>query len=314
MSEEWGLVPEDDSCHMPPDGDPWWTETTWFSWMVPERNLMGHWYHVMRANVGVEFGGVCVFDDTAVLPWEIPAHDWDWHVPLPAPHDLRDMSGVLRGMSLRCLEPGRRYRFSHAGEDVSFELEFEALMAPMLTRGAPPADHGAKIDQPGRVTGTIVLHGEEIPVDCTSMRDRSWGVRRPRRQPRIGYDHATVGPGSSFLIISVDRKGVDGIVAGYLVREGVRAAIVEGVREAERDRSGRPSTVRVRGVDELGRELDVVGTTRSRQVLQAYPDMFCWNSLARWELDGRTAWGEDQDVWHPRAWRDFARERGIAVR
>ena len=59
-------------------------------------------------------------------------------------------------------------------------------------------------------------------------------------------------------------------------------------------------------VDELGRPLEAIGTTVSRQVFTAYPSMFCWNSLVHWELDGADAWGEDQDVWHPRKWRDFA--------
>ena len=314
MLETWGLLPEDDGFHPPPDDEPWWTETTWFSWMVPERKLMGHWYFVMRANIGVQFGGVCVFDDSAVLPWELPAYEWDWHEPLPEPHDLRAMSGALRGMSLTCLEPGHHYRFSHDGVDVQFELEFESLMQPMLTRGQPPADHGAKIDQPGRVHGTMVLEGETIPVDCISMRDRTWGVRRPLRQSRIGYCHATTGPDSSFLTISVDRKGVDGIVTGYLMRDGQWGKITGGVREVERDAGGRPATIRVRGTDEHGRELDARGTTLSRQILMAYPDMFCWNSLASWEFDGTTAWGEDQDVWHPRAWNAFAREKGITIR
>ena len=49
----WGLVPEDDMFHPPESADPWWTETVWFSWMVPERNLLGYWYTVMRANIGV---------------------------------------------------------------------------------------------------------------------------------------------------------------------------------------------------------------------------------------------------------------------
>jgi hypothetical protein len=34
--------------------------------------------------------------------------------------------------------------------------------------------------------------------------------------------------------------------------------------------------------------------------------MFCWNSLVQWTYDGVECWGEDQDVWHPRRWRDFA--------
>ena len=57
-------------CSMEPPSP--WTETVWFSWMVPERNLLGYWYTVFRANLGIVFGGVLVFDDTAVLPWELP--------------------------------------------------------------------------------------------------------------------------------------------------------------------------------------------------------------------------------------------------
>jgi hypothetical protein len=314
MTDDWGLLPEDDTFHAPPDGEPWWTETTWFSWMVPERRLMGHWYLVMRPNIGVQFGGVAVFDDTAVLPWELPAYDWDWHVPLPEPHDLCDLRGALRGMSLRCLEPGRRYRIGHDGVDLQLDLEFSALTRPMVTRGQPPANLGSKIDQPGRVTGTMVLQGETIAVDCIAMRDRSWGIRRPLRQARIGYCHATTDTGDSFLVISVDHKGVDSVVQGYLLLDGTYGRITGGTRDAARDAHGRPSTIRVVATDEHGRTLDTVGATVSRQVLMAYPDMFCWNSLASWEFADATAWGEDQDVWHPHAWRTYARERGIAIR
>jgi hypothetical protein len=146
------------------------------------------------------------------------------------------------------------------------------------------------------------------------MRDRSWGLRAPRRQPKLGYCHATAGPESSFLAITVERRGHDGLVAGYLMREGRWARLVAGQRKTERDAQGRPAQVRIEATDELGRGLEARGTTVSRQVFTAYPDMFCWNSLARWEYDGQTAWGEDQDIWHPRRWREFARQIGARVR
>ena len=71
--DDWGLVPEDDRFHPPETDDPWWTETVWFAWNVPERNLLGYFYPAFRANIGVQFGGVLVVDDTATLPWELPA-------------------------------------------------------------------------------------------------------------------------------------------------------------------------------------------------------------------------------------------------
>ena len=313
VEDEWGLVPEDDMFHEPASNDPWWTETVWFSWMVPERNLLGYWYVVFRKNLGVVFGGVLVFDDSAVLPWELPVFDWHWHQPLPDRHDLRDLD-VLGGMKLQCLEHGRRFRFAYENDDVSFDLVYDALMQPMLSRQTPPFNHGTHVDQPGRVTGRMMLHGDEVAVDCIAMRDRSWGVRAPRRQPKLGYCHATAGPQSSFLTISVDRKGVDGILTGYLMRDGEWARMTSGTRAVERDAQGRPAIIRVEGIDELGRTLEAHGTTVSRQVFTAYPDMFCWNSLARWDFDDVTAWGEDQDIWHPRKWREHAQQIGATLR
>ena len=187
-------------------------------------------------------------------------------------------------------------------------------MQPMLTRGEPPFNHGNHIDQPGRVVGTMTLRGEVIPVDCIAMRDRSWGIRVPRRQPKLGYCHATANENSSFLAITIDRRGHDGLVGGYLMRDGEWVKLAEGTRAVERDKQGRPAIVRIKAVDEHGRPLEAVGHTVSRQVFTAYPDMFCWNSLTRWQYDDQEAWGEDQDIWHPRKWRDFVREIGATIR
>ena len=298
--------------HEPESDDPWWTETVWFSWMVPERNLLGYWYFVVRPNIGVIFGGVLVFDHTAVLPWEIPVFDWHWHQPKPALVDLRDLD-VLNGMTLRCDEHGRRFRFGYTADHVAFDLTYDALMQPMLSRKTPPFNHGNHVDQPGRVTGRFMLRGEEIAVDCIAMRDRSWGIRKPRRQPKLGYCHATADAHSSFLAITIDRNGHDGLVGGYLMRDGAWSPLVEGERRVRRDAGGRPAEVEMYAVDELGRSLEAIGQTVSRQVFTAYPDMFCWNSLAEWHYDGVTAWGEDQDIWHPRKWREYAASIGALV-
>ncbi len=183
-------------------------------------------------------------------------------------------------------------------------------MKPLVTRGEPPFNHGCHIDQPGRVTGTMTLRGEVIPVDCLSMRDRSWGIRRDGRQPKVGYAYATVSEHSAFLSISVtDRSNQDLITTGFLMRDGEWSRLARGTREVERDATGRPAQITISGTDELGRRLKSVGTVASRQVFKCYPSMFCWNSLVEWELDGHACWGEDQDIWHPEKWREYALDR-----
>jgi hypothetical protein len=311
--DEWGLVPSDDRFHPPESDDPWWTETVWFSWSVPERNLLGYFYPAFRANLGIQFGGLLVVDDTAVVPWELPVYRWSWHEPLAAPPDLLDAHDLPEGMFLQCLEFGRVFRFGCDNDDMKLDVTFESLCPPLLTREEPPFNFGAHVDQPGRVTGSFELHGEAMDVDCIAMRDRSWGIRRPHRQPKIGYDHATASADDGFLSISVDRKGDDRVLRGYLLRDGDWAPLVDGTRAVVRDAEGRPAHITVDATDERGRALHAEGEPASRCVFNSYPHMFNWTSFTRWEFDGIEAWGEDQDVWHPGKWRSFVQEHRLGA-
>ena len=297
------LTTDDDTFH-PPTDDPWWTETVWFAWMVPERKLLGYFYPVFRPNVGVQFGGVLVVDDSAELPWEIPIFEFGWHAQIPAALDLRD-ARLDNGMRIKAIEPARVFEFGYESRDLALDLRYEGAMAPLVTDATPPFNKG-HIDQIGRVTGTMTLRGEEIAVDCFAMRDRAWGPRQDGRQPKVGYAYGTVSPEHAFLAISIDQQGEDLVSSGFLQRDGEWCRVVAGERAVVRDERGRPTQITIDATDERGRALRAVGAVVSRQVFTAYPSMFCWNSLVHWELDGADAWGEDQDVWHPRKWRDFA--------
>ena len=297
------LTTDDDDFHERTD-DPWWTETVWFAWMVPERKLLGYFYPVFRPNVGVQFGGVLVVDDSAELPWEIPIFEFGWHAPIPDGLDLRD-AHLDNGMHIVAIEPARVFEFAYESRDLALDLRYEGVIPPLVTDATPPFNKG-HIDQIGRVTGTMTLRGEEIAVDCFAMRDRGWGPRQDGRQPKVGYAYGTVSPEHAFLSISIDQQGDDLVSSGFLQRDGKWSRVVSGRRSVERDAHGRPTQITIDATDEDGRPMHAVGRVVSRQVFTAYPSMFCWNSLVQWQLDGADAWGEDQDVWHPRKWRDFA--------
>ncbi len=303
MHDTMGLTTDDDTLHER-TADPWWTETVWFAWMVPERNLLGYFYPVFRPNLGIQFGGVLVVDPSAVLPWELPFFEYDWHRTLSPDLDLRHMR-LDNGMRLDCKEPAMVYEIGYEHPDLTLDLRYEAVMPPLVTRGTPPFNNG-HIDQIGRVTGTMVLRGEEAGVDCFAMRDRSWGPRQDGRQPKVGYAYGTASADSAFLSISIDRKGIDRVSTGFHWRDGVWSRLCDGHRSVDRDGEGRPARIDIEGADELGRPVRAVGTVLSRQVFTAYPSMFCWNSLVKWSYDGVECFGEDQDVWHPRKWRDYA--------
>ena len=108
------------------------------------------------------------------------------------------------GVHVRVVEPLTTYavRYSDPGA-LEVDLVFEAFMAPNLhPDGVVPFLKGAHFDQAGHVTGTMVLHGEEVPVDCYSVRDRSWGPRpmgRPKRRSGRGRSPSREGVGSGIL-------------------------------------------------------------------------------------------------------------------
>lgn len=309
--EAWGLSPADDAFHLPND-DPWWTETAWFAWFVPERNLVGYFYPIFRPNKGIQAGGMIVYDDTAELPWELPVFDYDWHHAIPEDLDLRD-ARLDNGMRLRCLEPSKRFELAYEGRDLSLSLHAEGVVRPLVTMAEPPFNKG-HIDQLCRVTGEMELFGESIPVDCIAMRDRSWGPRQDGRQPTVGYAYGAQDPENAFLAVAVaDRSQRWMITTGFLQRDGLWSRLVSGERTVQRDDEGRPVNLHIEATDESGRALSAHGEVRSRQVFTSYPSMFCWNGLVDWRFDGARGFGEDQDVWHPRRWRRFKNE-WLAVR
>jgi hypothetical protein len=305
--DEWGLTPEDDMFHARTD-DRWWTETWWNAWFVPERKLIGYFYPVFRHNIGVQHGGVVVYDDRGDLEWEVPVFDYDWHREIPEGLDLRD-AALSNGMTIRCLEPARRYELGYQSRDLELHIQLEGVVKPLVTNGTPPFNKG-HIDQICHVTGEMVMEGERIPIDCYSMRDRSWGPREDGRQPTVGYDYATADADNAFLAVSQSKAtDVWNVTTGFLVRDGVWSRVDGGRRGVVRDDAGHPVSIHIEATDELGRSFEADGTAVNNNVFKTYPSMLCWNSLMDWRCDGWQGWGEDQDCWLPRRWREHRASR-----
>jgi hypothetical protein len=306
-SNNWGLTEADDSLHPFPDNEPMWTETMWFSWMVPERKLFGYVYPVYRPNLKMHFGGVVVWNDKAMLPWELPIWHWHQHVHLPEAPNLRDVT-FPTNIRVKSLSPGRTFEFGYESKDLQVDLRYEALMQPMLSGGESDMFHkGGHLDQPGHVTGRMRLFGEDIAVDCFAMRDRAWGPRKDRKQLRVGYSYGIASADSAFLVIStVDRAGVDKVWTGFLMRDGKWAKLASGNRTVVRDGNGHVAALDVQAKDELGRTLTAHCEVLTRMVFTPYPTMLNWSGLARWDFDGKQCWGEDQDVWSVPEWRAHA--------
>ena len=138
------LTPDDDRFHSPTTDDPMWSETTWFSFSVPERRLHAYVYPWVRPNMAMFGGGVMVWDADGHLPWDCVHWNYQWNLPIPKLGDLRDFEFPL-GIRLRCLEPLADYRITYDHPDCSIDVTFRALMEPhVVGRGDPPGLFSAR--------------------------------------------------------------------------------------------------------------------------------------------------------------------------
>ena len=218
------VTPADDSFHAPATDDPFWTETAWFGFSVPERRMSGAVYPLFRPNQGVCSAGVYVWDDSGQELWQLPYARNAWHAPMPD-HDLRELR-LLNGLEYDCVEPLTTYRVRYADADeIALDLTFEALHPP---HGIGLGSGSGHVDQAGRMTGTLDLHGERITVDCVEMRDRSWGVRRDHGMVRAGYHYGFADGRNGFQAMSFLNGDEQVIVAGYLLEDGELVRLVSG--------------------------------------------------------------------------------------
>ena len=302
--------PEDDGFHFGVMSDRWWeTETSWFSFHHPERRLGGWLYTMVRPNIGTVAGGAWVWDDSAWLPWEVLYSANYSALQLPPGADLRDVT-LPTGVSIRVVEPATSYELGYDdGDRLTAALRFDGVMAPEpLTAVGSTFGSAHHFDQFGRVTGHLVLHGERIDVDCVAMRDRTWGPRPENRPRQAAYVTGAAGADHGFLAVTSTRPDRDPVAYGFLRRDGRTVSLAGGERRVERHPEGWVASVTIEATDAEGRRLRAVGEPVSRILVNRHTFIDV-NSLVRWDLDGETAWGEDQDMWPVHAYAAASRAR-----
>lgn len=328
--------PEDDQYHTLSD-DPYETETNWWSWNVPERGI-GGWIHTpYYPNRKTVTWRIFVWEPGAYDPARMAYYRKVEEAPMPDSPDLRDIVFPKGGYSLKAIEPGMKYHLAYADEARDFALDFVFAGAHPPRRfepGEPPFINTPHFDQLGRITGTMRLRGEDIALDCWSVRDRTWGPRggpyaqsrkqdyatdldrvsqpggarwreieRERGRGRIQYifGHADGNTGFLGFVRSQDgdADGWSPMNGGYLLRDGIYGSLDKArsrMRAFRNPETGWCTHMQVELVDVSGRVMIAEGFAVSRMSEAGYGT----NQLMRWDIDGKIGWGEDQDIWQPR--------------
>jgi hypothetical protein len=303
------FLAEDDSLHEH-GTHPWSTETWWFSFFAPERNLGGWLYGLARPNQSTSAGGAWIWDRSGAEPRQ--ARYFAHYTALPTRMtNLR--APVVRfpsRLEVAVERPGERYRlgFTDPESGLDIDLRFTATMPAVGHKeNVPPFEESAHYDQAGRVTGTVVLGGETLDLDCFALRDRSWGLRSERVVPNFSYCWMA-NEAEAFLVYAPRVTGPLQISRGVLHRDGVSRPIVDGLRREERDPvNGWVTALAVTAIDDLGRTIEAEAQATSRLV-HPRPTSANTISVLSWTHDGSSSWGEDQDVWPHEVWKRWFRE------
>jgi hypothetical protein len=329
---------DDDTFHTPPDDNPYWAETTWWSFNVPERKIGGWLHATCHTNRGTVTWRVYVWEPTGARPNELAYYRISPDIPMaPTDNDLRDITFPGGGFSVKMLEALMDYCISYADHDADFAVAFEhrGVHPPRrYTPGEPPIMFSPHLDQLGHITGELVLRGERIPLDCYSVRDRTWGPRggprksgaksngrtdldrvrdphgprwrqieRQRGRGRIQYIFGHSGPTTGFLAFARpqdgDASGWSPLNHGWLLKDGRFERLDKSASAMKNFRdptTGWSSHMEVRLTDVTGRHMDAEGFTISHICEHDAGS----TALMRWEFNNEIGWGEDQDVWNPK--------------
>ncbi len=310
------LDPRDEDFHAAPEGDFYWTETAWWPFNVPDRNLSGMIYTLFRPVAGVCTAGIHIWDKHGSEATSAVYSRTNTHRPIPdgsAPTNYTLENGLICTRT----EAFKSYKLEYeATGRLKIDLEFSGIQPPHQT-GAKPAKGEAlaswwgnptsgHFDQPTKVHGEIELWNERLIIDCYSIRDRSWSSRKEQGSdwPPMGYAYATLDESTSFNTMTRtmpgDQEDEQSIVAGYFVEDGEMASIVSGKRTVLARTDGRASKVKIEFVDALDRAASILGDCQNSFGFLGNTTTLLWWSLTKWEMnDGTEFWGEDGESWWP---------------
>jgi len=332
ITEETPFTPDDDRYH-PAGGDPLHLETNWWCFNIPS-HAIGCWLHAAYyPHRGAARVRVFVWDPSGSTPETLAYYKCVEAAPLGPDPDLRDIR-YPGGYALKVLEPLTKYRVAYEdpAADVAIDFTFTAAHPPhRFTPGEAPAMFNPHIDQLGHYVGELRLRGERLPIDCWSVRDRTWGPRegahassqkqlyagggtrvlhpggpawrqieRERGRGRIDYIFGHADDQTGFLSFvrpqDGDARGRSPLNMGWLLKDGrfTRLDKAKSWMKVWRDpRTGWSQHMEVTLTDREGRTMEAEGLAMSWMSEHGTGA----NALMRWSFEGRTGWGEDQDGW-----------------
>lgn len=190
--------------------------------------------------------------------------------------------------------------------DASFDAIHPAYAYGFHAQGCPPYAATNRLEQAGRVRGTLVVDGKRYPIDTSCARDHSWGTRDWGYPQHWKWVHAQAGDTAlHFWQINAGGK-VD--LRGYVSRDGVMAEVAAVEVDFDTDAQYRQSAIRATVRDTAGRDTRLSGQYFGHFPLLPVPECTLIEGAMRCEIEGKPGVGWSEFMW-PTAYLATLRSR-----
>lgn len=287
------------------------SETQYFSFTIPEKKIHSYLYLWHHPNLGTVSGGAFVWQGSKRHPVEAEINDYRLFMrDDPLKNDLHNYR-LDNGYGVKVIEPLKRFEVTYSDPDRqnSFELEYTALTAPIMT-----ADNN-HFEQPMKVRGELILRGTRHEVDGFTVRDRSWAKPRQednRRLPPLTtlqgvfdekfafssllFDDVADEAGFEMFALPPDRLIPSG---SWIHRDGQVGSIVKAKRSVQRHPdSFHTERMVLELTDHLDRTIVVTAVTLTTWPSYGFwPNQMVLCNSVELECEGRRAYGEVFDIY-----------------
>lgn len=301
-------LPQADRFFDHPSDSPYWNESVWFSFSIPEQRQHGFIQYYFRPNMGMLNGGPVMWDASGTNTWDCLYYNWSHLQALPAGSQKFDMT-ANNSLSVKVLEPLARYAIRYDNEDFLLDLEWQAIAPMHVLKSKDPGQQATQkfhMEQPGRMRGILRRDGKEFAIDCFSMRDTSYGPRDYSSSSVGGYFWG-IAADSAFHAIAKGEGALQQVIGGFIWKDGEMASLVSGTRRIEEFGRYGPKRVLFEATDQLGRTITATGKIDDGFIFTGYTDHTVVWSLLEWDWNGVTHWGDNQEFCPSLRFRRIAR-------
>jgi hypothetical protein len=179
--------------------------------------------------------------------------------------------------------------------DATFQATHPAYAYGSHPLGCPPYAATDRLEQSGRMQGTVTVDGTVYAFDTTAARDHSWGTRDWNYSQHWKWLHAQTED-TALHFWQIDVAGRTDL-RGYVVRDGLMAEVADVVVDFEVDEAYRQKTINTQVRDTAGRTVTVSGEYFAHFELPPVPSCTLIEAGMTCEIDGIPGSGWTEFMW-----------------